>query len=98
MHDPANGLPRTHQRVEKVGVDQVGGAREPENASETLRKLRIPPLDRGPKKARRSFSTRWGVLRSSYTGSRIECTPGTQRVQITSGARDQQDTTCGLGQ
>jgi hypothetical protein len=53
------------QRVEKVGVDQVGGAREPENASETLRKLRIPPLDRGPKKARRSFSTRWGILRSS---------------------------------
>ena len=64
MHDPANGLPRTHQRVEKVGVDQVGGAREPENASGTLRKLRIPPLDRGPKKARRSFSTRCPLPRT----------------------------------
>src|SRR5918995_7247623 len=39
-----------------------------------------------------------GILGSPYTGSRIEWAPGTQRVQITSGARDQQDTTCGLGE
>jgi hypothetical protein len=47
------GLSRHHellmygQPVEKVGIGQAGGPREPENASKTLRERCIRPLDRG---------------------------------------------------
>jgi len=43
--------------VEKVVVSPVGGSREPENKAKTLRKQRIQPLNRGQKRARKSFST-----------------------------------------
>jgi hypothetical protein len=58
-------VPGIGQPVEKVVVGQVGSPREPENKAKTLQKRRIQPLNRGQKGARRSFSTGWGVLRSS---------------------------------
>jgi hypothetical protein len=54
-----NEVLRILQPVEKVVVGPVGSPREPENKSKTLRKRRIRLPNRGHKRARRSFSTRW---------------------------------------
>src|SRR5215208_3010009 len=43
--------------VEKVVVGPVGSPRESENKAKTLPKRRIQPLNRGQKRAQRSFST-----------------------------------------
>src|SRR5215212_8206580 len=56
---------RRGQPVEKVVVGPVGSPRESENKSKTLRIRRIRPPNRRYKRARRSFSTRWGILRTS---------------------------------
>jgi hypothetical protein len=63
-----SGVRGRGQRVEKVGVSPVGDPREPENKAKTLQERRIWPLNRGQKRARRGFSTRWVVLRSSRVG------------------------------
>src|SRR5215210_4669445 len=70
---------RRGQRVEKVVFCPVGDPRDPENETETLQIRRIQSLNRGQESTRRSFSTRWGILRrgtlrSSLT-SRAEATP-----------------------
>src|SRR5215207_5258840 len=57
----------TPQPVEKVVVGPVGSPKEPENKSKTLRKQRIRPPNRGHNRARRSFSTRWGILGNSHS-------------------------------
>jgi hypothetical protein len=49
------------QRVEKVVVGPVGDPQELEIKAKTLQKRRFQPLNRGQKRARRSFSTRWDV-------------------------------------
>jgi hypothetical protein len=58
-------VPRRGQPVEKVDVGPVGGPKEARNKAKTLREQHIQPLNQGLKRARRSFSTRWGVLGSS---------------------------------
>jgi hypothetical protein len=56
--------PRVYQRVEKVDVGPVGGPKEARNKAKILQKRRFLPLNRGQKRARRSFSTRCYVLGS----------------------------------
>src|SRR3712207_8218010 len=58
-------LRRTPQAVEKVVVGPVGGPKDAQNKVKTLQKRRIQPLNQRLKRARRSFSTRWGILGSS---------------------------------
>src|SRR5215212_1206812 len=53
------------QPVEKVVVGPVGGPKEARNQSKTLQRRRFQRLNRGQNRARRSFSTGWGILRSS---------------------------------
>jgi transposase len=45
-------------------IGPVGGPKEARNKAKTLRKRRFQPRTRGLKRARRSFSTRWGFLGS----------------------------------
>jgi hypothetical protein len=62
---------RRGQRVEKVVVGPLSDPKEPENKAKTLQRRRFQPLDRELKRARRSFSTRWGLLGSWTSGVRI---------------------------
>src|SRR5215204_2616860 len=63
------GVRRRGQPVEKVGIGPVGGPREPQNKAETLRKRCIRPLNRRQKRARRGFSTGWGIPTASLSSS-----------------------------
>jgi hypothetical protein len=62
-----SGVRGRGQPVEKVGVVQVGGSREFENRTKTPQLRRIRSLDRGPMRARRSFSTGWCILGSTHS-------------------------------
>src|SRR5215203_1341295 len=53
------------QPVEKVVVGPVGGPKEARNQPKTLQRRRFQRLNRGQNRARRSFSTGWGLRRSS---------------------------------
>src|SRR5215208_603930 len=64
--------------VEKVGVGPVGGPREPEIKTNTLRKRRIRPLSRGQKRAQRGFSTGCRLLGSPPYAQTYETSSDTE--------------------
>jgi hypothetical protein len=57
VHCPVYGFPRRPEAVEKVVVGPVGGPKRVLNRPKTPHKQDRQPLNRGQKRARRSFST-----------------------------------------
>jgi|SRR5215212_6696586 len=55
-------VPKRAQRVEKVVVEPVGGAKHPEKRSKTLLNRAFRSPNGAHRRARRSFSTAWEVF------------------------------------